>query len=113
MRNAARHITPGKRFRLILLLLLSLVSAMPDVSADGEGRLMARVPESIHHENEIPEACQVSLRLEAQAVRQQLRRQPSAKTAARPLIAAAAPEAVEPVWPRPAYYAHLHRYSLY
>lgn len=113
MRNATRHITPGKRFRILLLLLLSLVSAMPDVSPDGEGRIMARVPESIHHENEIPEACQVSLRLEAQAIQQQQRRQPSDKYAARPKMAVAAGNAAEPAWPRPAYYVHLHRYSLY
>ncbi len=114
MLNAKRHITQGARFRIMLLLLLSLVSAMPDVTPDGMGRLMARAPESIHHENEIPEACQVSLRLEAQAARQQVRRQHEpAGLAVCPEQTTADRQRNGVAWPRPAYYAHLHRYSLY
>ena len=114
MHNAARHMTRSARLRIIVLLLLSLVSAMPDVFPDGGGHLLARAPESIHHENEIPEACKVSLRLEADAFHKQLRKQqPSGNITASPTLAAAEIRHQRYDWARPAYYRHLHRYNLF
>ncbi|MGX5817201.1 hypothetical protein ACWKWU_03345 [Chitinophaga lutea] len=114
MHNLFRHITLAGRLRIFILLVLSLVSAMPDVTPDGTGGLMARIPEAIHHENEIPEACKVSLRLEAATIQQQLRHQlPGAATTASPGITANGQRRTAAVTPRPSYYAHLHRYSLF
>lgn len=107
--------TPGARFRIIVLLLLSLVSAMPDVFPDGGGQRMVRVPESIHHENEIPEACKVSLRLEAATRQQRQHKQQQffRKTAAVTLYAAGDSQYTGGAWARPAYYNFLHRFSLF
>lgn len=115
MRNPAAHMTPGARFRIILLLLLSLVSAMPDVFPDGGGHRTVRVPESIHHENEIPEACKVSLRLEAatRQQRQHKKQQSFRKSAAVQLYAAGETRQAGGSWTRPAYYNFLHRFSLF
>lgn len=102
------------RFRIIVLLLLSLVSAVPDVFPDGTGQIMVRAPESIHHENEIPEACKVSLRLETSVREMKRHKQQSfGKTAAIALTAVADIRSGAPLGGRPAYYAFLHRFNLF
>lgn len=114
MRSAALHMTPAARFRIIVLLLLSLVSAVPDVFPEHGGHKV-RIPESIHHENEIPEACKVSLGLETSVRSRRLRTQQPlfGEAVVIPIEKGAVTAVTVKEWIRPAYYSFLHRFSLF
>ncbi|RPD41172.1 hypothetical protein [Chitinophaga barathri] len=113
MFNYASDISFKGRLRIILLLVLSLVSCVSYILPDNIHQ--GYIHESLLNENESPEACKVSLGIEAAVKNKRAfsKKQPL-YTAITAVYSTNGHEYARLAsWIRPAYYIFLYRFSLF